>query len=389
MNATVIGAYGEWVDALVGANDPGLLSYRRKEFGNVEAWRKQALAKMVECLALPDSGGPPKVTVIGKNAVDGVEAEILQWRLPHGPPTDAVFLKPAGAKGKLPGVVALHDHGGNKFFGRQKISDDGRPLHPVMVEHRRICYSGLAWANELARRGYAVLCHDTSPFGSRRVRLADVPAFLRWHQGRELTDPGEDPATADAEQIASYNGWASLHETVWAKTLCSADTSWPALFLSDDMRAVDVLCARPEVDAARVGCGGLSGGGLRTVYLAGLDPRIQAAVCVGMMTTWRDYALYKPAHHTWMVWTPGIAKYLDYPEILGLRLPKPTLVMSDNDDDLFTLSEMHRADDMLREIYDKAGASDRYVGKFYPGPHKFDAEMQTQAWAWLDKWLKG
>ena len=32
-------------------------------------------------------------------------------------------------------------------------------------------------------------------------------------------------------------------------------------------RALDVLCARPDVDARRVGCAGLSGGGMRTVFL--------------------------------------------------------------------------------------------------------------------------
>ena len=385
MDANVIGAYGDWIDALVAANDPGALSFRRAEFTGVEAWRKQALAKMQRCLALPDSGGRPEVTVLEKNVVDGVVAEILQWQLPYGPPTEAVFLKPAGAAGKLPGVLALHDHGGNKFFGRQKISDDGRPLHPMLVEHRASCYSGLAWANELAKRGYAVLCHDAAPFGSRRVRVADMSVC--WQFDRGYHDPADDVATADTAEIRAYNHWAGVHETVWAKSLCSAGSSWPALFLSDDMRAVDVLCARPEVNPARIGCCGLSGGGCRSVYLAGLDPRIQAGLCVGMMTTWRDYSLYKAGHHTWMVWTPMIAKYLDYPEIMALRLPKPTMVLYDNEDTLFTLSEMHRADAMLREIYNKAGAPDRYVGNFYPGPHKFDADMQADAWAWFDQWL--
>ncbi len=384
MEATVIGAYGAWVDALVGANEPGRLSYRRSEFSDVSAWQKQAMAKMAECMSLPDSGGTPVTTTVEKRVVDGVEAEILTWQLPYGPPTEAVLLKPVGATGKLPGVVALHDHGGNKFFGRQKISDDGRPNHPMMKDHRAGCYSGLAWANELAKRGYAVLCHDTAPFGSRRVRVSDMSTC--WQFDRQYHDP---LPTAEAAEIWEYNHWANLHETIWAKSLCSAGSSWPALFLSDDMRAVDVLCARPEVDAARLGCCGLSGGGCRSVYLAGFDPRIQAGICVGMMSTWRDYSLYKAGHHTWMVWTPLMAQYLDYPEIMGLRLPKPTMVLYDNEDTLFTLGEMHRVDDMLRAIYTKAGVADQYEGKFYPGPHKFDAEMQADAWVWFDRWLKG
>jgi len=383
MDTNMVGAYGPWLDTLLAANEPGLLSYRRPEFSDVAAWRARARAKLLECLALPDSGGTPRVEVVERNVVEGVEAEILRWQLPYGPPTDAVFLKPAGATGPLPGIVALHDHGGMKYFGYRKIADDGRPLHPMLRRHRDEDYGGVAWANEVAKRGYAVLCHDTAPFASRRVRIADTPEAIHWNHAKDVSED-ETP-----EEINAYNQWAGAHETIWAKSLCSAGSSWPALFLSDDMRAVEVLCARPEVDAARIGCAGLSGGGCRTVYLAGMDERIQVGICVGMMTTWRDYALYKAWTHTWMVWTPVVAKYLEYPEIMGLQLPKPMLVLSNNEDPLFTLTEMHRADAILRAAYDKAGASDRYLGKFYPGPHKFDPEMQAEAWAWFDRWLKG
>jgi hypothetical protein len=33
------------------------------------------------------------------------------------------------------------------------------------------------------------------------------------------------------------------------------------------------------------------------------------------------------------------------------------------------------------------GAADRYSGRFYPGPHKFDLQMQEDAFAWFDRWL--
>src|SRR5205823_2792328 len=105
-------------------------------------------------------------------------------------------------------------------------------------------------------------------------------------------------------------------------------------------------------------------------------------------TTWRDYLLNKCYTHTWMVYIPGIAHDLDYPEILGLRVPLPTLVLNDTEDTLFTLPEMQRADSILREVYHKAGADDRYRATFYPGPHKFDRAMQAEAFAWFDQWLK-
>jgi hypothetical protein len=149
-----------------------------------------------------------------------------------------------------------------------------------------------------------------------------------------------------------------------------------------------VLCSRPEVNAERIGCAGLSGGGCRTTFLGGLDERITCAICLGMMTTWRDLIIEKCHTHTWMMWAPGLPKYLDYPEILGLRVPLPTMVLSNNEDPLFSLPEMHRADDIVREVFEKAGAADRYASGFYPGPHKFDAQMQQDAFAWFDRWLK-
>jgi hypothetical protein len=107
-----------------------------------------------------------------------------------------------------------------------------------------------------------------------------------------------------------------------------------------------------------------------------------------MMTTWRDYLLNKCYTHTWMIYIPALPLDLDYPEILGLTVPNPVLVLNNREDQLFTLPEMQRADTILKDVYDKAKAADRYRASFYPGPHKFDLKMQAEAFAWLDRWLK-
>jgi hypothetical protein len=49
---------------------------------------------------------------------------------------------------------------------------------------------------------------------------------------------------------------------------------------------------------------------------------------------------------------------------------------------------MQRADRMLAEVFRKAGAADKYRCSFYPGPHKFDLEMQKEAFGWFDQWLR-
>ncbi len=376
---SIIGLYGQWASSITENKIP-THSFRRSEFKNLEAWRKAAKQRLKERLAIPDIGGLPKLTVKKKYEYDSLHIEELSWQLPYGHPTEAILLKPVNAKGKLPAVLAFHDHGGNKYFGVKKITRTSDDQHPLMKTHREEYYSGLAWANELAKRGYVVLVSDAFTFGSRRVMLADTPA----HINKGLTDNNPD----EPENINAYNDWASNHEHIMAKSLFCAGTTWPGVFFAEDSKALDILAARDDVDAKRIGCGGLSGGGLRTVLTGGLDARIKCAVDVGFMSTWKDFLLNTSYTHTWMLYVPLLPNEMDFPEILGLRVPLPTLVLNDNEDVLYTLPEMQRAETILKEVYKKAGAENALKCSYYPGPHKFDAAMQHEAFDWFDKWLK-
>ena len=186
MDTNLLGAYGPWAAEMSGR--PGALSFARGDRGDVERWRQAGRAKLLELLgplpARPSTGsssgsgtssGPPEVQVRRSYRFEDLEVEELSWQLPYGPPTEAVFLKPAGAAGPLPGILGLHDHGAVKYFGKRKITRTSTDLHPFIADHQALYYGGRAWANEVARRGYAVLVHDTVPFESRRVR-----ARSRW-----------------------------------------------------------------------------------------------------------------------------------------------------------------------------------------------------------------
>ncbi len=379
---SLIGGYGEWASSLV--KEPPALSYRLSKWKDIPSWHQAVYPKVNELLASPKLGAVPPVTVKRKYVYDGLEIEELSWQLPYGRQTEAILLKPAGAKEPLPGILALHDHGGKKYFGKRKITRTSEKQHPLIVEHQQSDYEGMAWANEIAKRGYAVLVHDTFAFASRRVFYEDVEG-LTWGSLKIADKTDADPEKE--ENILIYNQWSGEHEHVMAKSLFCAGTTWPGIVLAEDQVALSILSARNDVDPERLGCGGLSGGGLRTVYLGGMDPRIKCAVCVGFMSTWDDFLLNKSFTHTWMTYAPLLPNYIDFPEILGLRVPLPTLVQSNNQDELYTLPEMKKADGILKEIYQKAGAPDRYMGKFYDGGHKFDKEMQDDAFGWFDKWL--
>lgn len=376
---SMIGQYGPWAASLTENRLPDF-SFRKKNWTDIDSWRIAARKCLNDRIAVPSVGAIPQITVHKTTTFEGLHIEEISWQLPYGRPTNAIVLKPEGHVGRLPAILAFHDHGGNKYFGARKITQTGAAMHPLMKDHQREYYEGRAWANEIAKKGYVVLVSDAFPFASRRVMLADVPESLR----DGLTDDNPE----DPKNIQAYNNWAGQHEHTMAKSLFCAGTTWPGVFFAEDRMALDILCARTDVDAEKIGCAGLSGGGMRTVFMAGMDPRIKCAVCVGFMTTWKDFLLNKSYTHTWMTFVPLLPNELDFPEILGLRVPLPTLVLNDRDDELYTLPEMTRAEEMLSQIYTKAGAADRFKCSFYPGPHKFDAAMQTEAFNWLDKWLK-
>jgi len=376
----MVGPYGPWLADQVLGDGPARYSLRTNQGLTVGQWRSLARRRLLECMAPVDLGGKPEVRVDKTTPYDGLDIQFLSWQLKGGPRTEAVFLKPAGATGPLPGILALHDHGGLKYLGWRKIVRTDDATWPIVLKHQDADYGGTAWANEIAKRGNAVLVHDTFPFGSRRVKVADV--------SDRIQRKGVDPEPTDEAGIAAYNQWAGQHETEMEKSLISAGTTWPGVYVVEDQRALDVLCSLPGVDSCRLGCAGLSGGGMRTVFLAGLDDRIRCSVAVGFMTTWRDFLLDKCFTHTWMAYVPLLLRDLDFPEILALRAPAATMVMACTEDPLYTLAEVKRADAMMAEIFKIAGVPDRYKFNYYPGGHKFDRPMQADAFAWFDKHLK-
>jgi hypothetical protein len=61
------------------------------------------------------------------------------------------------------------------------------------------------------------------------------------------------------------------------------------------------------------------------------------------------------------------------------------MVQCDTEDDIYTLEGQKKADRKMTMIYGKMGNASRYSGGFYPGPHKFDIEMQKDAFAWFER----
>lgn len=118
-----------------------------------------------------------------------------------------------------------------------------------MVKHQALYYSGKAWANELARRGYAVLVHDSFGFGSRRVRAADLAEGVKGN----LVE--RDPESND--EIEKYNQFAAQHEHIIGQPVSAGASMAGRIQLRGSAGVGLFVCA------SRCGCG--AGGVLRIV----------------------------------------------------------------------------------------------------------------------------
>lgn len=375
-----IGIYYELADQISGTNPPSL-SYLAREWPELEVWRTMGRAKVFELLAFNPPNVPLNATVDSKRNDGDLVVEEISYDMPYGPRARGLFICPKNRSvdGKMPAVVALHDHGGFKYFGKEKIVEI--PDEPcILHEFKKEYYGGRSWATELAKRGFAVLAVDAFPFGSRRIPVESL--------NEEMQKQFEGLEPDSREYIEKYNRLAAELEHIIAKTIFAAGSTWPGIFAYEDRRSVDYLLTRPEVDSSRIGCGGLSGGGLRTIFLAGLDPRIKCAICVGFMSTFREMLRNHIKCHTWMLYVPHLPHFLDMPDLISLHAPAPLMVQYNMDDALYTLEGQRKADEKLKRIYGKMGYPDNYCGKFYQGPHKFDVEMQEDAFKWFEKWLK-
>ena len=122
---------------------------------------------------------PQDVRVERRWVKDGVLGEEISWWVGYGPRTRAWLLKPAGVTGPRPGLVALHDHGAFKYFGKEKIAEGPETPDPTIMVHYHQYYADRPYANALAREGFVVLVHDTFLWSSRRMPLETIPEETR------------------------------------------------------------------------------------------------------------------------------------------------------------------------------------------------------------------
>ena len=158
------------------------------------------------------------------------------------------------------------------------------------------------------------------------------------------------------------------------------------------MRALDWLETRPEVDAARIGVTGISGGGVMTQYLAALDERVAvAAPSCSTYTIGTQVALGLIPQQCDCTFFPNVFG-LDFPEVLALIAPRPLLILGGRKDPIFPPAGFRAAYGRARQIFDLYPPGDQQEprirlvesGEGHTDPPHFLRETH----AWMRRWLQ-
>ncbi len=350
-------------------------SFLHGEHQDLAAWKQRVRARAFDLMHYQPQKCDPKAELLSRVDRGDYFQEEIRFNTTPVFRVPATVLIPKKAKLPAPAIVALHAHGGFYMWGRESLLELDNP-HPSLAAAQKY-YSSRGIAAELARRGYVVISIDMFYWGERRMVLEDDPE--EW----KTRSPGMTP-----EQVQRFNARSSACEQLMGRTLFTAGTTWAGIMFWDDIRTLDYLLTRPEVDPNRIGCVGHSVGGVRSAHLAALDDRIKAAVVCGWMCSFpRQLATHVRSTVGFTKIIPGLYQRMDYPDVASMAMPTPLMVINGKQDLLFAQEGVKSAHAKLAACYAKARAAEKFHGIIEDRPHEFNQDRQAEAWAWFARWL--
>jgi hypothetical protein len=154
----------------------------------------------------------------------------------------------------------------------------------------------------------------------------------------------------------------------------------------DLIRLVDYVATRPDCDMNRLGCVGLSGGGMQTLWLSVFDERVKVAVVSGYFYGYKD-ALLKLNENCSCNYVPGLWQLVDMGDIAALICPRPLLIESGLRDPLNGERGITNVTEQLaitQQAYRLAGTQEKLYHSVFDGPHRYDGQDVIP---WFNHWF--
>ncbi len=323
-----------------------------------EAWREATRAHLRAITGI-DTMRPadPKPTVTASVSCDGYTRHRIEILTEPEVAMPFYALVPAGLRPgeRRPVVIAPHGHasgGKNMTVGRTDI-----PAVADAVAR----YNG-AYAHRFARAGLMVFAPDARAFGERR----------------------EPVGQQDDEDSFMTSTCTPLNHAA-----ISLGQSLTGMWTWDLMRLLDYIQTRDDCDPERIGCAGLSGGGLQTLWLTALDDRVRAAVVSGYFYGYRDSLLDLNAN-CGCNYVPGLWQAVDMGDLGALAAPRPLFIETGASDPLNGargLANVTEQVSITRDAYELFHAGDRLMHDVREGEHQWYG-VASEPWL-VDRLTKG
>jgi len=342
-----------------------------------EEWKQNVKPWFAECLVVPSSlGEPTDAVVVGREEYDGYVVEHIEFTVTPPLRAPATVVIPKNGRKRHPAIVTLHCMGGLRLYGREKLL--AFPEEPeYLTTYRQTYYGGRSLQVELAQAGFLSIAIDAFNFGQRTTGAYERLEFGAWRSG------------LSGEQVAKFSFDTAMTEEPQAlRALQTIGLDIASLTATDDLRTVDYLVQRDDVDPKRIGCTGLSFGSFRTNYLAALDDRIRAAASVCWLSSHRGIVDYNILGAMgFFALPPRMYQDFDMADIVALAAPKPFLAISGWRDALMEPRGISEAHMHFRETWRRAGVPQNLGSLVFDSPHEYNVLMQDKAIAFFQKHL--
>ena len=311
---------------------PRRLRFAARTRAEADAWQRTLRARLTELVGgFPANRSALRPIVLETRTFPAYRREKIVFDSRPGVSVLAYVLLPAETRTPAPTMICVpgHGRGVDDIVG---IDDQGGDrTDKAGYQHD--------FAIQVVEAGMAAVAIEPMGFGCRRDRL---------NAQKGLAQKGCEPVAGAALMLGqTMIGWR----------------------VYDVMRTIDYIATRPELDANRVGCMGISGGGTATLFASALEPRIRAAMVSGYLNTFRD-SIGSLAHCV-DNYVPGILNWAEMHDVAGLIAPRPLFVESGERDPIFPIAASTESFDHVREIYRVFGAADRVEQEVFPAEHSF------------------
>jgi dienelactone hydrolase len=320
-----------FTDALHAAA-PLRMTFNAKTRRQAEQWQQRLRTKVTELLGgFPEKRSPLEAQTLEVRDFPGYRREKFVFQSRPGAWVLGYVLTPKAGKAPHAAVVCVPGHGrgvddivGIDDKGQDRTNQDG-------YQHD--------FAIQCTEHGLAAVAIEPLAFGCRRDAA---------NKARGLGTSACQPAAGAALMLGqTMIGWR-----VW-----------------DVMRTIDWIETRPELDAKRVGCMGISGGGTCTTFSAALEPRIKAAMVSGYINTFQ--ASVMSISHCIDNYVPGILNWAEQYDVAGLIAPRPLFVESGEKDTIFPIAASKASFERIRNVYAVFDAASLAERETFDGPHSF------------------